>query len=495
MMYSSEYPVIMVGEVSSCEEDCACPDQGLTILFDEQPEQGTNDCACPETLSVQRLASQPMQSMYVCSSDAHLWPLTEGFYLGFSPYAPAGPSVLNTAAHERWRAFCTPQPISDSIDQILAEQSLIIPANGSIIRPVPMLNTLTAWLHVTNACNLDCSYCYVHKTSASMSLETGLRSVDAVFDTAQKNGFKSVKLKYAGGEATLRLGLIRRLHKQAQMLSAKTGVGLKEVILSNGVRLQGQDAAWMQDSRIKLAISIDGVGPDHDRQRPMRTGGGSFAAVEHTIDRVLLPIGLKPDITITVTRLNAGGIHRAVRWALERDLPVSLNFYRANPRTLSRADLELEERAIIEGMEAAYREFEKMLPTRPFLGGLLDRVQPQAHTHTCGVGIAYVVITHEGKVAQCQMHLEQPVGELFESDLLRSSWTGPIRNLSVEEKEGCRECPFRFRCTGGCPLETYRATGRWDVASPHCQIYKTLYPQAMRLEGLRLLKLHGYLRH
>ena len=98
-----------------------------------------------------------------------------------------------------------------------------------------------------------------------------------------------------------------------------------------------------------------------------------------------------------------------------------------------------------------------------------------------------------GKIAQCQMHLDNPVGDVSNSDPLRLTAAGPIRNLSVDEKEGCRDCSFRYRCTGGCALETFRATGRWDISSPHCQIYTTLYPQAMRLEGLRLLKVHGYL--
>jgi uncharacterized protein len=70
---------------------------------------------------------------------------------------------------------------------------------------------------------------------------------------------------------------------------------------------------------------------------------------------------------------------------------------------------------------------------------------------------------------------------------------GPLQNPRGDEKEGCQSCPFRFHCAGGCPLETYRATGRWDVRSPHCRIYQTLLPAALRLEGLRLMKIHGYL--
>ena len=56
-----------------------------------------------------------------------------------------------------------------------------------------------------------------------------------------------------------------------------------------------------------------------------------------------------------------------------------------------------------------------------------------------------------------------------------------------------RDCEWKYFCTGGCPLESYRATGRYDVKSPNCNIYKTIFPEALRLEGLRLLKEAGEL--
>jgi uncharacterized protein len=58
----------------------------------------------------------------------------------------------------------------------------------------------------------------------------------------------------------------------------------------------------------------------------------------------------------------------------------------------------------------------------------------------------------------------------------------------VIEKEGCKTCEWKNWCAGGCPLATHRATGRYDVKSPNCNIYKALFPEALRLEGLRLLK-------
>ncbi len=495
MSYPDDIPLVLVGEVRLHEEDCACPDVGRVLLSEKQPNQWANDCACPDTDVIEAAREDVSMMLWKHIPDTCITPLVKNYHVAISPFAPAGPCVLNPAAMNRLLSYETPQLLSnDSVDNKLAAQNLIQLVGKQMRWDSSITRTLTAWLHVTNACNLDCPYCYVRKSPAHMDQDVGLKTINTLFSTANANGLRSIKLKFAGGEATLHFSLVRLLYAHALDLSSQTGIQVQAVVLSNGVRLRPDDAKWLRDSGVKLALSVDGIGADHDQQRPMRNGKGSFAAIERTVDDVLLPLGVKPDVTVTVTQLNAHRIEHAVRWALERDLPVSLNFYRANPQSLSRIELQLEESAIIEGMQAAYRVFEEILPTRPFLNGLLDRVQSQAHAHTCGVGINYVVINHEGNVAQCQMHLDDHVGSVTEDvDLLRLTASGPIRNLSVDEKEGCRDCTYRYRCSGGCAIETFRATGRWDVSSPHCNIYKALYPQAMRLEGLRLLKVHGLL--
>lgn len=485
--------VILVGNVIEHDEDCACPDSALALTFEEHGDTFENDCACAE----KPLAlTEPVEaaSVFVQTPDTYTTNLPNGFQLAFSPYAPAGPSVLNPMAWERWQAFAQPQPLTQPIDHTLAAQCLIRPVNGRAQAQPSKPETLTAWLHITNACNLDCPYCYVRKSSARMTEEIGQHALERIFDTAQQNSFRRVKLKYAGGEATLHFALIRHLHEQAKAFARELGLQLHEVVLSNGTRLREEEADWFATTGVKLMISLDGVGEMHNRLRRDRSGHDTFTQIEKTLDQVLLPRGVRPDITLTVTRVNASGVADAVRWALARNLPVSLNFYRQNTLSASREELTLEEKTIIEGMLAAYAVFEEYLPTRPFFNGLLDRVQMQAHIQTCGVGTAYLVTTHEGKLAQCQMHLDRPVSATLDTDLLRPIADGFIRQIPVDAKPGCRECAFRYRCTGGCPLETFRATGRWDVSSPHCNIYKTLLPAALRLEGLRLLKGNGYLR-
>ena len=38
----------------------------------------------------------------------------------------------------------------------------------------------------------------------------------------------------------------------------------------------------------------------------------------------------------------------------------------------------------------------------------------------------------------------------------------------------------------GARLLTYKATGKYDVKSPYCRVYKAIYPELLKLEGLRL---------
>ncbi|MFO3797885.1 MAG: radical SAM protein, partial [Anaerolineales bacterium] len=358
-------PILLTGHQSSFEDDCACP-ESPGLLVTSPPTVPENDCACPMPSPAPRTTSRG--ALYRQADQVYVDErLPKGFRLLLSPYAPQGPSVANRAAWERWQAFAQPQSLSQPIDFQLAEQALLLPVNSPPPLPSMSPETLTVWLHITNACNLDCPYCYVRKSSARMSEEVGLQVVERVFQSAQQRGFRRIKLKYAGGEATLHFRLIRRLVTHAQALAKQSGLALDQVILSNGTLLRPEEIAWMLENRVRLMISLDGLGQIHDQMRPARDGKSSFARLSQTLENLLLPAGLIPNITLTVTRLNSAHIAETVRWVLERNLPLSLNFYR-QPLG-SPEELAAEEQALIEGMRAAYRIYETFLPETPFLNG------------------------------------------------------------------------------------------------------------------------------
>jgi uncharacterized protein len=349
---------------------------------------------------------------------------------------------------------------------------------------------LTAWIHITNDCNLRCDYCYLDKTREDLPEDVGRRAIDAVFRSALKHHIHSVKLKYAGGEASLHMKALTTLHDYAARLAQEHDIKVDAVLLTNGVVLSQRTINSLKERHIAVSISLDGLGLYNDSQRSFINGHGSSYYVLRTINRLLVN-GVKPHISITVSQRNLDGLPELLSYVLEHELTFSLNYYRENECSAHIDDLRFADTQIIAAMRSVFNVIEGNLPRRSLLSCLLDKARLHApHTHTCGVGKNYLVIDQRGGIAKCQADIRHTVTTVDLADPLqaiRDDRTG-VQGLAVDQKEGCRTCTWRYWCTGGCPLLTYKVTGRYDVQSPNCSIYKALFPDVLQLEAQRLLR-------
>ena len=350
--------------------------------------------------------------------------------------------------------------------------------------------TLVAWFHLTNQCNLSCKYCYVTPGNQRMALSTAQRAVEAVFRSALAHGYTSVKLKYAGGEPTLNFGSLRAAQKQAETLSAQTGIDLGTVLLTNGVHITDDQMDTLLAHNIRIAVSLDGVGRYQDGQRPLADhSGSSFELVTHTLER-LLARGISPHISITITKQSLAGLPELVEYLLDRELRFSFNFYREPDHSSEQSALAFTPDEMIEGLKSAFQVIERRLPEYSLLSNLADRADLQApHLRTCSVGQDYMAIDCNGNVSKCQMDMGYPLTTIDAYDplaLVRAD-TNRVQNLVVDQKE-CWGCIWRYRCAGGCPRSTFQRTRRYDAKSPLCQVYQAILPEVVRLEALRLLK-------
>ncbi len=471
------------------------------------------DCACGAEISGEILGSEnalASDGVVQMAPKLHTNTLTQEYRLAFLPprnEMSNGIAVLNTPAWEMLAHFEQPHPITPhpaawqawskpgieaALTNLLNLGFLTTPAiPQAAISETP--HVLSAWLHTTDRCNLRCDYCYLPHAQVDMSPATGRAAIEAIFRSASAHNYRAVKIKYAGGEPLLRFSFIVELQRYAQSLAQQHGVELDSVILSNGALLTSEMVETMQASGLRLMISLDGLDDAHNTHRRFPDGRGSFEAVARAID-LALANDLAPDISITISRRNAAGLPDVMAWVLERDLPFSLNFYRENAISMVHTNLRMEEDRIISGMLAAYKVIEANLPRRSLLASLADRANLSApHLHTCSAGRDYLVFDAQGRVAKCQMEMTHPVTDCHDPDPLdavRNNAIG-LQNLKADDKTECQECEWRYWCGGGCPLETYRVAGRYDVKSPNCSIYKALYPEVVRLEGLRLLKYAG----
>jgi len=471
--------------------DCACALDLPTTLSRPSPAHSFDcDCACALDLRHEplgRLAAHFGATAWTRQGQAFPIPLEGGWQAYFNPAGPVGLTVLNAEAQQVPAARLPGMPaavVRNAVEE-LAQVGLLHPMAVSSVPPAQPV-TLSAWLHITEACSLNCPYCYVHKQPRTMSVEVGRQAVDRLVEMAGRHGYRTLKFKYAGGEPTLNLPLIRTLHARAARRAAEAGLALEEVILSNGVGVTDAVLGAVADAGMRLMVSLDGDQAAHDRMRARQDGGSTYAAVVGTVERAIKR-GLQPNISITLTALNLEGASAAVAFALERHLPFNLNFYRecamADP-TRTPSPLAPSPAQLVEAMLGILNLI-RAYPTYPLpLTGILDRTRFDVpHQHPCAAGRDYVVVDTEGRVSACQMLLEEPWASLADEDPLDAIRRQGERIFqAADEQSDCHTCLWRMVCSGGCPL--MRGTALHDR---YCQVYRILLPELVRLEACRLM--------
>lgn len=469
--------------------------------------EGQCDACPPGTMTVSpNHAINPASEYVAAKFDA--MPLGNDFSAIYAPELCFNPIVANQSALSLIQDFQRPKSLdnvylsqtgfydnpSDNALKKLIELNLLLPANRAKTQFSENSDTLTASLHLADSCNLACDYCYLPNSKSHISLETGIRIINKVINSAVRHQYQQVKIKYTGGEPLFGFDLIAVLHRYAKESACRNQLELSGSVLSNGTLLTPEIIEQIKALNLRLMISLDGIHEYHDCHRHYPDGSGSFGKVSHAIDTALAQ-SLIPDISVTVSARNAAGLPELMQWILDRDLPFSLNFYRENSKSEKYSDLRIKEEKIIQGMLAAYRVIESHLPSRSLLSALADRTNLAVpHLRACSAAHSYLVFDCQGNISKCQMQMDAPVTDILNPDPLKALRNDRIglQNLKVDDKEECKSCKWKYWCGGGCPLETFRCSGRYDKKSPNCNIYKVLFPQIIRLEGLRLLK-HGKL--
>lgn len=483
------------------------------VLQSAKPLQFDQDCACPVQYEDRPASSAiSINTTMVLKINPNLYveSVSNGYQLFFDQLNPVGVVVLNAASIlvlERFRAPSSVDFIfqgeheldrrefTDIVNKFFVA-GLLIPVNpkypsSALLKEKEEFpnQTLEVWLHLTNECNLRCDYCFVNKNSEFMTVDVAKAAVDALFRSAKQNNFRNVKIKYAGGEPLLNIKCLKFIHYYAKELSLNENISLQEVVLTNAVLIKESTLDFFVANHIRVMISLDGLGEKNDQQRHYKNQAGSFAQIEKAINLCLLK-HYKPIISVTVTGQNCDGLKELMHWLLLKELPFTLNLYRESDASAMVTKMSYSEGDIISSLNEAFNEIKKSPPAYNLLGMLSDRARlDMSHDRVCGVGDSYLVISHKGEISKCQMHMDMPIASIRDHDplqLIREDKLG-VKNLKVFEKKQCDSCEWSNICAGGCPALTYRMTGRYDIKSPNCNIYKSIFPKILGLEAERLI--------
>ncbi len=459
------------------------------------------DCACGVEYHWQDAPPfPPWGRQWQAVEPSFVQPLMEKrWYVHYTPQAAFPIVAMNHLARQVWKILRVPQSIErvkmvmnlppteiGSVVERMVQAGVVRPTDvpPDVIPFVQRASTLTAWLYLTQQCNLRCPYCYVPHRGSKMSLEVARASVEKLITVARKYGYAKLRLKYAGGEPLLNFSVLRAVHREAQRLASAADLELEGVILTNGVLWDEEKLDFVASEGLSLGLSLDGDEGTHNRLRALPNGEGTFRQVIRTLDEALKR-GITLSLSITVTAWNLHGLQDAVAVAMERGLPFNLNFVRERDPLpwVPGAD------PLVNALHSVFDVVEQHLADYPRpLTHILDRSRFDfPHVRPCAAGRDYLAIRPDGGVAACQMEVEHPLSTITTEDPLREVRLGSRIHFepTVDELEECAQCPWRYVCAGGCPL--LRGT---EVHRQYCWVYRQFYPELVRLEGLRLLLRH-----
>lgn len=346
------------------------------------------------------------------------------------------------------------------------------PGRGKILR-LDALEEL--WLHVTNACNLECGHCLVG-SSPRESMGMPLRKWVKIIDEAVELGVR--RFYITGGEPFVRKDL------KALLKHLSDADPERIVFLTNGTLLKNGSAKAVANlDGVELQISLEGPTPEvNDTIR----GAGSFEKAVEGI-KTAVDMGVSPVIATTLMRGNITHLAETTRLVSQLDAGYhhlfllhrrgrSVSMNTPDPAELMSAinqalDAARDTGIKIDNYEAARR---RVAEGRNVKRDLSSAAWSSLCVHWDGhvypsASLAGVEALDMGSAVD---------GSL--ADIWSRSKTGvELRGASVVHKKSCSNCPVRFICGGGDVEHSYLYGGSFLAPDPFCTVHRRLIRKAM----------------
>ncbi len=427
-----------------------------------------------------------------------------GYGYAFVPGGNAGIVILDRRSLRLLANPLLSQSDSDltRID-LLVQKGLLVDSSTDLVQPLPLfiegdgIRTLGTWLHVANACNLDCPYCYIRKCNKLMSEVIAEAYICKLEESASCHNIHEVVIRFAGGEPMLQKKLIFELTGKITKRMQECNIVSRFVLITNGTLLDESWIEFIKLNNVHISISLDGVEKWHNKTRFFSDGSGTFESVWKAI-QLCKASGLDPSILVTITEANVEGVPELTRLLIESDLGSRYGVYRDTSTNDGYTGYPSFISKLTDALNQSYDYYAGAIKNNgvSFKNQLADiRIDRYRHLRCCSAGRSGISINYDGKVYLCQSEMadeQKSIGSVQNSDtfleMLDKQKIMPyLRNRNVSNYEQCSSCQWSLTCGGGCPMVNYNTYGTFATASPYCELFKKFIPRLIDLRALSLI--------
>ncbi len=339
-------------------------------------------------------------------------------------------------------------------------------------------------LHIAHDCNLACKYCFAeegeyHGRRALMSYEVGKKALDFLV----KNSGSRINLEvdFFGGEPLMNFDVVKELVKYGREIEGRYGKNIRFTITTNGILLDDDKIAYINENMDNVILSIDGRPEVNDRMRKTVNGKGTYDIITKNYKNFVSKRDGLYYVRGTFTKYNldfANDVSHISDLGFEQLSVEPVVTDPEMPYAITESDLPT--------IFAEYDRLEKLMEEQKlankrkfnFFHFMIDLNQgPCAvkRLRGCGCGNEYVAVTPDGDIYPCHQFVgieEWKMGDIF-SDKIDQKIKDYFAGIHIYSKENCGNCWARFYCSGGCNANSFIYEG--DVKKPHklsCELQK-----------------------
>lgn len=316
-------------------------------------------------------------------------------------------------------------------------------------------DTVTLTVCPTIGCNFDCPYCFENHHAGRMSQEVQDDVVALAGRMLKASGAGELAVVWFGGEPLLMPDIIEALSVRLMALCEEVHAEYRATIVTNGYLLTQDIADMLGRCKVERAqITLDGIGPEHDKTRHLAGGGPTYERIVDNLRTLHLPF--KVDLRHNVYEGNRDQrtpLKDLVK-AVAAESGNEIEYY-ASPVQDSSAAKERNQQVTTICRESQ-GEVEEFQETEPFRS---------AKSHYCGASCLYGLgMNDKGELFKCMESVDKaeesfghartwdpldPIGTAEAPDRI----TEYLNSTLPENDPECRDCVFLPQCAGGCPYQ------------------------------------------
>ncbi|WP_417802944.1 radical SAM protein [Thermophilibacter provencensis] len=317
----------------------------------------------------------------------------------------------------------------------------------------------SAYLHVTQRCNLRCKFCYSEGDDRNLLPDPSAESLARAIGLLASLGTK--RLVISGGEPFLRDDL-------PDIARAASMADIEEiVVLTNGLLVSEKNVASLAGVVSCVGVAFDGC--SNDAVAHLR-GGQNFDQLVSAV-KTIRTAGIAARVLPTIHGRNLGDMGRYRDVA--RKLGASVGFSMLTAPLSKLGEFAIDDGQLADlGRAAADDGLD--------YGDDLHGGGSLGVRRSCGAGVRALSVAADGTVYPCHMLHDRrlAMGDAFSDDaekIMGGEVARLFASLDARTFDSCDACSRRPMCGGGCRARALMSTGSLTGRDPYCALSSAYY--------------------